>query len=443
MNGKLSQPYLNCDDFSWMGLQGQIVNNWNPWINSNVLVAFLILEKDQKVRTQAVEKCMESIDKFIDVYFEDGGCDEGPSYWGAAGASLFDTLEVLYYVSEGKINVYDKAIIKNIGRYIYRVNISENYYVNFADASAIVKIPAQLVYHYGLRIDDQKLKDIGIYSFHLNNANSYKMSQGMIFRKISDVMGYDEIKSLSAKAPLPVNVWLDGIQVLISREKEGATDGLYLAAKGGHNQESHNHNDIGQFVIFSDGQPVLIDIGVETYTAKTFSPQRYEIWTMQSAYHNLPTVNGVNQSPGKNFKAKNVSYKSEDNITQLSMSIAEAYPEEAKIKEWNRSFMFNKKNKGSIEIIDDFTLIEASNDIVFNFITCCEHVINDNNILFKVTDGTNVELVFNDQVIISSEKIVIVDDKLKKVWPEYLYKIILRLKCSKDKGKIAFNLNQV
>lgn len=47
------------------------------------------------------------------------------------------------------------------------------------------------------------------------------------------------------------------------------------------NLERHNHNDIGQFIVYADGKPVIIDVGVETYTAKTFSERRYEIWTME------------------------------------------------------------------------------------------------------------------------------------------------------------------
>ena len=46
--------------------------------------------------------------------------------------------------------------------------------------------------------------------------------------------------------------------------------------------------------------------GVESYTKKTFSPQRYEIWTMQSAWHNLPTFDGVQQLPGAEYAAREV-----------------------------------------------------------------------------------------------------------------------------------------
>ena len=121
-----------------------------------------------------------------------------------------------------------------------------------------------------------------------------------------------EVRTAPARQPLVRDMWLPGIQIMAARIREGSAEGLYLAAQGGHNAESHNHNDVGNFIVYADGEPAIIDVGVETYTAKTFSAQRYDIWTMQSAYHNLPTVNGVMQGAGREFAARDVAYKSDD-----------------------------------------------------------------------------------------------------------------------------------
>ncbi|WP_092282222.1 hypothetical protein [Caldicoprobacter faecalis] len=59
---------------------------------------------------------------------------------------------------------------------------------------------------------------------------------------------------------------------------------------------------------------LFIDVGVETYTAKTFSSSRYEIWTMQSQYHNLPTVNGVCQQAGEQYRTIDVVYYATENL---------------------------------------------------------------------------------------------------------------------------------
>ena len=106
---RILTPALERDDFWWMGFTPREVNNWNPWINSNWLAAALLLERDPARRARAVAKIARSLDRFIDSYPDDGGCDEGPSYWGRAGASLFESLELLHSATGGAVDVYRRA----------------------------------------------------------------------------------------------------------------------------------------------------------------------------------------------------------------------------------------------------------------------------------------------------------------------------------------------
>ncbi len=70
------------------------------------------------------------------IYPDDGGCDEGPSYWGRAGASLYQNLDLLKRATNGKFDVFDNQLIKNMGSYIYKAYIEYPYFINFADADA-------------------------------------------------------------------------------------------------------------------------------------------------------------------------------------------------------------------------------------------------------------------------------------------------------------------
>lgn len=164
VNRRILAPCLERDDFGWMGLgrnAGKPVNNWNPWINSNWLASALLLEKDHARRTQTVHKILTSLDCFLDSYHDDGGCDEGPSYWGRAGASLFDNLELLDSATRGRLSFFGLPLVGEIGRYIYRVHIAGDYFVNFADAPAKVSIDPDLVFRYGKRIGDAKMQALG------------------------------------------------------------------------------------------------------------------------------------------------------------------------------------------------------------------------------------------------------------------------------------------
>jgi hypothetical protein len=263
------------------------------------------MDKNKERRLRSVSKILNSLDNFLNIYPSDGGCDEGPGYWGRAGASLFECLELLYWASDGKINLYQNSIIQKMGRYIYRVYIHNDYFINFADASAKVRPAGDLIFRYGNRIGDQRMLSFGAYI--AQNSENYFLSSRSLGRRLPAIFNFLTVSSFRGTLPYLRDSWFPELQVLAARSKEGSPTGLYVAAKGGHNNESHNHNDVGNFIVYLDGEPMIIDVGVETYTRKTFSSKRYEIWTMQSAYHNLPTIDGIMQAPGRQFSAKNIS----------------------------------------------------------------------------------------------------------------------------------------
>lgn len=45
-------------------------------------------------------------------YHSDGGCDEGPSYWGKAAGSLFDCCELLYDLTGGAFSLFDDPLLR-------------------------------------------------------------------------------------------------------------------------------------------------------------------------------------------------------------------------------------------------------------------------------------------------------------------------------------------
>ena len=336
---RLLDPFMEDDTWWWLGFvddeghQGP-PNNWNPWIISNLLAMEMLIEDDEERRAAAIHRALRGLDKFLAGYHSDGGCDEGISYWGRAGACIYECLDVLDRSSNGAIAVWDEPLIQEMARYVYRAHIADDWYVNFADGTARTIPDPNIVYHFGEKFDDETLMNHAIASQaqlkpETSEFRSFHRFLNTIFRPVPEA-------GPNAAYPLVRQSWLDGIEVLTARETGGSSDGLFLAAKGGHNGESHNHNDVGSFIVGLDGQPILIDAGVEEYTRKTFSPQRYEIWTMQSAYHNLPTIDGHHQSPGVEFKSRNVNTELTDDLAELRLDIAGAWAEDAGIEHWER-----------------------------------------------------------------------------------------------------------
>jgi hypothetical protein len=429
---RILTPNLERTDFWWMGYNGGTVNNWNPWIVSNWLTCVLIMEKDKKRKEQSLIKIAECLDHFLDQYPDDGGCDEGPSYWGRAGGSLFDCLELFYHGSGKAFNIYQHPLIKNIGSYIYKVHIANDYYINFADASARMNIDPAVVFGYGARTGNDTLMELGASAFRNQTSDDYD-NDASVYRPLMTLFDLQDLQTFSSPAQPGIFYWLPETQVLTARSNTKEIEGLFLGAQGGHNNESHNHNDVGNFIVYYDGKPALIDVGVETYSAKTFSDKRYDIWTMQSAYHNCPTVNGVMQAPGREFAAKGLKFNSSGKSLTLSIDISDAYPKEAGIKKWTRSWNFDA-NK-SITVTDDFSTTEAKSDTYFTLMSAVP-VEDHNGALVVLGDGFKLNIAYDKNLAPEIEPIKITDARLKGSWGEKIYRVKLHLKKKITSGRM-------
>lgn len=440
---RIFDPFLRRDDFWWMGFTSKKVNNWNPWIHSNCLAAFLLLEEDEAVRSRAIAKTAASLDAFVGVYMPDGCCDEGPGYWGRAGASLFDCLELFYLASDGKLNFYTEPLVREIGKYIYRVHIDGNYFVNFADGDARLTVSADVVYRYGKRIGDAKMARFGAYAFRRNAVSRDRLASPM--RVLAELFDAQALLEEPAEAPYERDVWLPDTQVFATREQAGSSAGLYVAAKGGHNDESHNHNDVGHFIVYYNGRPFLVDAGVESYTKQTFSARRYDIWTMQSNYHSVPVVNGVQQQPGERFRATDPVYEVKDGEASVSMNIANAYPANSGMLTWRRTVRLRREPgvAAAVVVTDAFRLTAPSPDVVLNVLSLHKPALrSDGRIELENERGERLRLRYdNERLQAEVEPISVSDAKLRRVWGDSLYRIMLRTNEPAAEGTFLLTIN--
>src|SRR2546430_13772160 len=194
---------------------------------------------------------------------------------------------------------------------------------------------------YGKRIGDPLMQKFG--ALLAQRRGPYRPGSSSPGRILPALLVAREMPRAIVAEPLLGSVWLADLQLMAARSTPDSGMGWYVAAWGGHNAQSHNHNDVGNFIVYGDGKPVLIDLGVETYSAKTFSSQRYDIWTMQSAYHNLPTINGIMQAAGRQFQAESVSFNETADRVTFSADLASAYPAAAAAQRWQRRVTLGRK----------------------------------------------------------------------------------------------------
>ena len=442
INRRFLKPALTTD-FAWK----QKANNWNPWICSNWLACVLFCEPDRQQQVMAVEQILQSLDVFIDGYPDDGGCDEGIDYWNRAAGSLFDCLNLLKLATDGAISLANEPKIKAMASYAYKMYISNDSFINYADSSPKARININVCYPFGKYIEDSIMMGYAAFIARKQNYTSRPATffnwSGSLSRELLFLPLIGEFLQLKPIEPLIQDVWLPDLQVFTARSEGGSSQGLFVAAKGGHNDESHNHNDIGNFIIYGDGQPLFIDIGAATYTDKSFNNQRYQQPNTRSAYHNVPIINGCEQQEGRLFQAKKLKYTNKRDWARWSADLASAYPDKAKVSQWTRTIRIDRNRQITVNERYKLKQYLAPSQIIL--ICSTSPLLVKPGLLLIATTAGNYHLSYNPtQVEPQIEKIDCDDTVTRNSWGQYdLHRIKLSVAGTSLKGEITYKIQPV
>jgi len=439
LQARILDTYMNRSDFWWQGFNAKpttMLNNWNPWCNFNVLTCFLLLENDQDKLAEGVYRTMVSVDKFINYNHEDGACEEGPSYWGHAAGKLYDYLQILSTATADKVSIFDQPIIKNMGEYIAKSYVGKGWVVNFADASAKGGGDKGVIFRYGKAVQSELMQQFAAYLYEQDKKNPYFNSGRDMYRTLENLVFYKEFVNIKPGLSQASSTWYPETEFCYMLNQTG----FFLATKGGFNNESHNHNDVGSFSLYIDQTPMIIDVGVGTYTRQTFSSERYKIWTMQSNYHNLPLINGVSQVQGAQFRSRNVMFDPKRLI--FSLDLAKAYADEAAVERWQRSYRLEGNN--GLIIQDEFRLGEIKAPNQLNFLTWSKPDITIPGIVTLEKEGVRLRINFEPSQFESVvETIPLSDRRLSNVWGEQIYRLTLNAKKKQLVGKYRITINKL
>ena len=309
---RVVEPYLSCRDWHW--LHGT-AHNWTGWIHQHLIAGALFLldrEADRTDRDAILALSLAQLDRYLASFPADGGIDEGFSYFWNGACRLLEALDLLITASGGLLTRDALAGIDVIGqllRFPQRMDLGQGWFVNVADGPArpSAEQPWDVLHRWGRHL---AAPDVLAQALAHRGSGPLPVLPELGLGRVLTALADDEWSSADgtgAAPPHPAETWLPQVQVMVAREAERHPLGLALAVKGGHNDEAHNHLDVGSYLVAVDSAPVLIDLGQPTYTALTFTDRRYEIWTMTSSWHNLPEIRGHGQGIGAEHRAQAVS----------------------------------------------------------------------------------------------------------------------------------------
>ena len=415
LNTRILAPYFT-SHFWWMGCCDEPMCNWTSWCTQNVLLTVFLLPTTQQQRFAAVKQAAYSLDCFLKDYGEDGCCNEGAQYYRHAGLTLWGCLEILSAVAPDAFKpLFAENKIKNIAEYIRNVHVDGPYYFNFGDCSPLAGRCGVREYLFGKAVDSEALCALAAEDFSADDDPDRLSAQDgsshiNLWYRLITAFTEQELTNCTLKQPEQSTVWYPSVGVYAARNANWV-----LGAKMGSNGDSHNHNDTGSITVYKNGRPFIIDIGVESYTQKTFSPQRYEIWTMQSAWHNLPTFNGVMQLPGAEYAAQDVQ------TTQNSIcaELAGAYPHTEGLHSYRRAVSITERSV----YLKDTT--DYSGTVELTLLTKQKPT--------PAADGFAVGSLGGIRFASLPEKadvtpVPITDARLRTAWPDTIYKVTIYFK---------------
>lgn len=403
LEDRVIKPFLTRDDFWWMGFIRRDLNNWTPWIVSNVLDVLLLAPIDEALASEGVKRALRMLDRYLAVLPSDGGCDEGVAYWNMAGGSLLDCLESLRSATGGKADFYDNPLVRAIGDFPCKSHISGEWYWNFADCDAKPMLDGERLYTYGVRTGNDALIALGA---SIAERKTVPNVDSQMKRLLDSLFCHIESRKLTEDKER--TVLLPALQAYAFER-----NGLYAAIKGGNNAESHNHNDIGTFILYLDGEPTVVDAGNMVYTAKTFGDERYTLWNTRSRNHNIPLVRGCEQIEGKQACAENITVGENG----ASMSLKAAYPEEAELDEYTRELI----NNGELTIRDYLRLNrEGDAEWVFLMRNKPQSTVAGELLCGRLT------MRYDSRLAVGIEDYPVTDERMAHNFPGSLWRVTLK-----------------
>lgn len=442
---RITDPYLHTH-FWWMGDGKSQMLNWTPWITQNVLLSvFTGEDHTEEEAGQILRQAARSLDYFLDEYGDDGCCCEGAQYYRHAGLCLFGSLELIDLILPGSMEaVFGAPLVRNMADYIRVVHAAGPWYINYADCSPMAGHRDAREYLFGRRTGNAALSHFAAEDYRDNvwfgtgkektgeeireavkkaldtehDEGRLLLSEPNLFYHLLQISAHGQmLQEADRKSEIPrKDVWYASTGLLVAGD-----DRTVLAAKAGGNGDAHNHNDTGSVTVFRDGRPYLIDLGVETYTAKTFSRDRYTIWTMRSSYHNVMTFcdgdSPVEEKAGSEFAAADTVCRITDQSSSLSMELAPVF-DDRRIRSVRRQVTLHRNAAVFGSICDT---VDADLPCVLTLLTYEKPVLSGSSIRIGDLGSIRAEGAGRIQI----ETLPIEDERLQTAWKHDCYRILI------------------
>ncbi|MFB7249392.1 heparinase II/III family protein [Microbacterium sp. NPDC056234] len=320
-----------------------VETNWSSVCAASVGIAAMHLETEGLAGI--LDRCTAAMDAFLAGYGDDGICVEGLNYWNYGFGHFAFYAEALR--QRTGIDLWhgpDEHKLAAIVRYPRSVALGGRAVAAFSDAEPYGMVASAVA---GLT---ESLDPGSAVSREFWSTQGWSHNWGPVIRQFVWARdAEDEVADAAASAE-----WFPDAEWLVVRAS-AAADALGFAAKAGHNDEPHNHNDVGSFVFAVNGEPLLSELGMGFYDGAYFQlGTRYDNISAGSQGHSVPMFGGVRQHHGQDARAIVEEVSTDHGRLVLDLTSAYDHPGLRRVR---RAMTFAN---GTLTIEDAFDLDEAT-----------------------------------------------------------------------------------
>ncbi|CAL9362323.1 heparinase II/III domain-containing protein [Streptomyces sp. enrichment culture] len=312
--------------------------NWAAVCAGSVGMAALHLLDDTPERpgdgdalTHITTRMIEAMGCFLAGYGDDGACPEGLAYWSYGFGFFTVYADALLRRTGGRIDLFDDPTgkVEEIARFPERVFLSGTATAAFSDTPPHSLLDPGLAARLRRRFPSlQPPPQDRLATEPVNSMGSWPTA----LRSLVWAAESQESRPAASGPPAAGSSdraasghYFPDVQWMIASATAAGRQ-VAFAAKAGHNDELHNHNDLGSFVLAVDGEPLLAELGQGFYSGRYFGPERYDILCTGSQGHSVPLIDGTTQRASRQASARVLKAQQEPGHCLFRLDIASAYP---------------------------------------------------------------------------------------------------------------------
>lgn len=329
------------DCFWWMTCK----MNWNSVCHAGVVAAAMGSCPDRHERAMFVAAAEKYIRDYLEGFDGEGYCAEGMGYWNYGFSHYVQLCETIYQATAGRLDLYTISGARDAALYPLRMRLLGNVYPAYADCGLELEPLSPLMSfinrRYGFGVNEHEHATLSQLQHDLVKLLMYTCPNSATQQPVVTDKDYYEIRSFFPSG------------VLNARPLRGTACRMAVSLKGRHNDEPHNHNDLGSYVVAVGDEALILDPGGEVYTARTFSKDRYQSNLLNSYGHPVPVVAGKLQRAGAKARARVVATTFTEAADTFSLDLRSAY-DVAGLQTLTRTFRYSRRDQGSLTVTDDF-----------------------------------------------------------------------------------------